>query len=233
MKYRAVLLAASLVLVGGAGTAVSASAAPAKAKVKAVCNLVQDDKGDANVGGAVPGADGDDIVTADIASDKASITGVVRTAALAAVDPQAPLGRSYFVEFTAPGRADVLFLSARTYPTGTQFVYGYSGVDPTSGINTSYTLGQATGVIDAAKGEVRITAPIASFITGAKAKLGPGAKLSAVSSKVYRIFGQGVVPSQTAPTGQRIPVGGLNLLLDDAAGGSYVMSTPSCVVVGK
>ncbi|MCU1590343.1 MAG: hypothetical protein JWP11_1599 [Frankiales bacterium] len=228
MKTRATLIATSLLLLTVAGYA---SAAPAK-PAKPVCNLVTDPKGDAGVSGKA-GADGDDIVSADIASDGKSITGVVRTAALAAVDPQAPLGRSYFVNFSAPGSADVLFLSARTYPTGTTFVFGYSGVDPTSGVNTSYTLGQATGAVDTAKGEVRITAPISGFVTGAKAKLAPGAKLSGIGAQVYRIFGQGVVPSQTAPTGQRIPIGGLNLLFDDAVGGPYLMGTPSCVAVGK
>jgi hypothetical protein len=30
-----------------------------------------------------------------------------------------------------------------------------------------------------------------------------------------------------------VPIGGVLLPFDDATGGSYVMSTPSCVVVGK
>ena len=86
---------------------------------------------------------------------------------------------------------------------------------------------------DTAKGEVRITAPIAGFVTGAKAKLGPGAKVTGLAAQ-DRILGQGVVPSQNAPTGQRIPLGGLNVLVDDATGRApYVMGTPSCVPVGK
>jgi hypothetical protein len=226
MKTRAVLLATSLALVGCAG--VASAAAP---KAKPVCNLVQDPAGDAGVSPA-PGADGDDIVSADIATDATTLTGVIRTAALADLDPQAPMGRSYFVEFSVKGSADVLFVSARTYPTGTKFVYGYSGVDPNTGVNTSYTLGDATGVIDAAKKEVRISAPVKGLVDGAKAKLAPGAKLTALGAKVYRQGGQGLVPSQQVGPA-RVPLGGFNLLFDDAAGGSYVMGTPSCVVVGK
>ena len=227
MKTRATLLAASLLVAAGT---VAATAAPA---AKPVCNLVVDEKGDA-VYNNVPGADGDDIVSADVASDAKTITAVLRTAALPASDPQAPLGRGYFVLFTAPGSQDLLFLSARTYPQGTQFVYGYQAADPNTGVNTSYTLGTATGVVDSAKAEVRMSAPIKAFVDGAKAKLAKGAKLSGLAAQTYRIAGQGIVPSQTpVPGGPRVPLGGLLMPFDDAAGGSYVMGSKSCVVVGK
>jgi hypothetical protein len=225
MKARALLLSTSLVLAGFAGVA---TAAP---KAKPVCNLVADATGDANLGGA-PGGAGDDIVSADIATDAKTLTGVVRMAGLAANDPEWLNGRAYFAEFTAPGSADVLFVQARAYPTGTIWSYGYSGVDPTSGINTSYTLGSATGVIDEAKKEVRISAPVKGFVDGAKAKIGPGVKLKGLGARVYRQGGQGLVPSQEV-AGTRVPLSGLNVLLDDAAGGTYVMGTPSCVAVGK
>lgn len=226
MKIRAALLTASLLVPVGA---VAATAAPAKAKP--VCNLVSDATGDAEVSG-VPGGAGDDIVSADIASDGKTLTGVVRMAGLAANDPEWLNGRAYFAEFTAPGSPDVLFLQARAYPTGIIWSYGYSGVDPTSGINTSYTLGAATGVMDFAKKEVRISAPVKGFIEGAKAKLANGAKLSGIGSRVFRQGGQGLVPSQSV-NGTRVPLSGLNVLLDEATGGSYLMGTPSCVAVGK
>jgi hypothetical protein len=233
MKRRAVLLATSLVLVGTAGYASAAPARAAKPPAKAVCNLVTDAKGDATYNN-VPGADGDDIITADLASDGTTITGVLRTAALTLPDPQAPLGRGYFVLFAAPGSADQLFVSARTYPQGTKFFYGYQGVDPNTGVNTSYTLGDATGVVDAAKGEVRMSAPIKGLVAGAKAKLARGTKLVALTAQTYRIVGQGFVPSQSpAPGAPRVPVGGVLLPFDDATGASYVMGTASCVAVGK
>jgi hypothetical protein len=231
MKTRATLLASALLVSGALGAVHTASAAPAKGKVKPVCNLVADASGDASLGGA-PGGAGDDIVSADIATDKTTLTGVVRLAGLAANDPEWLNGRAYFAEFTAPGSPDVLFVQARAYPTGTIWSYGYTGVDPTSGINTSYTLGAATGVIDVAKKEVRISAPVKGFVDGAKAKIGPGAQLKGLGARVYRQGGQGLVPSQEV-AGTRVPLSGLNVLLDDATGGSYVMGTPSCVVVGK
>jgi hypothetical protein len=226
MKSQLTLLAAAAVLVAGAGYA---SAAPQPA-AKPVCNLIQDAKGDSGISPA-PGADGDDIVSADIASDATTITAVLRVAALSANDPQAPLGRSYSVLFTAPGSADLLYLSARAYPQGTKFIYGYQAVDAT-GVTTNYTLGEATGTLDTAKGEVHVSAPVKALADGAKAKLGPGAKLSALSATVDRIYGQGVVPSQNVGP-QRVPLGGFTLQFDNAAGGSYLMGTPSCVAIGK
>jgi hypothetical protein len=227
MKTRAILLSTCLVAVGCAG---AATAAP---KAKPVCNLIADDKGDSGVS-PVPGSDGDDIVSADIASDATTITAVMRLAALSTPDPQAPLGRSYSVLFTAPGSPDLLYLAARTYPQGTKFIYGYQAVDPNTSVTTNYSLGDATGTVDSAKGEVHVSVPIKAFVAGAKAKLAKGAKLAGLSASVDRIYGQGVVPSQSpVPGGPRVPLGGLTLQFDDAAGGSYVMSTPSCVVVGK
>lgn len=227
MKARALLLSSSLLLVGCAGMA---AAAP---KAKPVCNVIADAKGDATYNN-VPGADGDDIVSADLATDATTVTGVVRVAGLSSPDPQAPLGRNYTVLFTAPKSADILFMSARTYPQGTKFVYGYQAVDPTNGINTNYALGDATGAVDAAKGEIHISVPIKGYVDGAKAKLAPGTKLGGLSATVDRVVGQGVVPSQSpAPGAPRVPLGGFLLPFDDAAGGSYVMGTPSCVAVGK
>lgn len=230
VKARAALLATALLLPVGAGVATAAPKAKPK-PVKPVCNLVVDDTGDAELAG-VPGGTGDDIVSGDVASDGVTVTGVVRTASLAVNDPEWLNGRAYFAEFTAPGSADVLFLQARNYPTGVIYSYGYSGVDPTSGINTSYTLGSATGTIDTAKKEVRISAPVKGFVDGAKAKIAKGSKLSGLGARVYRQGGQGLVPSQTV-NGTRVPLGGFNVLLDEATGSSYVVGHPSCVAVGK
>jgi len=237
MKTQVTLLTAAALLVGGAGYASAAPKAKPKPKpvaVAPVCNLVVDAKGDAKYNN-VPGAAGDDIVSADLANDATTITGVVRLAGLSANDPQAPFGRNFSVLFTAPGSPDLLFMSARTYPQGTKFVYGYQAPDPTSGVNTNFVLGDAMGVVDTAKAEVRISAPVKGYIDGAKAKLAPGAKLAGLTASVDRIVGQGFVPSQSpAPGAPRVPLGGF-LLPFDAANGTapYFMGTPSCVAVGK
>jgi hypothetical protein len=232
VKVRAALCAVALVVPAGAGIA-AAAPKPKPKPVKPVCNLVTDPSGDA-VYNNVPGSAGDDILSADVATDSTTLTGVVRLGSVAGNDPQAPLGRAFNVVFTAPGSPDLLFVAARLYPTGSQFVYGYQAVDPDTGVNTNYMLGTAAGVVDATKNEIRISAPVKAFVEGAKAKLAPGAKLSGLGAEAYRIAGQGLVPSQVlVPGTPRAPLGGLLLPFDDAVGASYVMGTPSCVAVGK
>jgi hypothetical protein len=221
MKVRAALLIVSLLPLGAAASAVAAT------KPKPVCQIIKDAAGDAEYNGAVPGADGDDLTSADLASDGKKITAVLRLAAVAANDPMAPLGRGYFVEFGAKGSDSNLFLSARPYPTGTKFVYGYSAPDPNTGINTSYTIGDATGSVSPEKKEVRITAPNTGFAPSGT-KLPKNTKLLTPTATVYRIAGQGLVPSQSV-AGQRVPIGGLLLPFDDATGKNYTVGALSCV----
>ncbi len=224
MKIRALFLTVAVL-----GLGMSGASEAAKPKPKPVCNLIQDATGD---GGAseVPGNASDDIVSGDVASDGKTITGVVRLAELAQPDPQSPLGRAYMMEFGVKGAESLLFLSARVYPTGTKYIFGYSGVDPNTGVNTSYTLGDATGVVDVAKKEVRISAPNASFAP-AGSKLPKGAKLLAPTAKTMRVFGQGVVPSQQVGPA-RAPLGGLTLQFDDGSGLGYTVGALSCVKPG-
>jgi hypothetical protein len=227
VKLRAALLVVALLPLGAATTAHAVT----KPKVKPVCQVIKDASGDAAYNGAVPGDGNDDVVSGDIASDGKTLTGVIRLAALAQPDPMAPFGQGFFVRFTPKGTDKVLFVSARTYPQGTSFVYGYAAPDPTSGINTSYTLGTAKGVVDTAKKEVRISAPVAAFNSGAQVKLVKGLKLLSPTADTWRLVGQGVVPSQEVG-GTRVPLGGLLLPFDDASGPAYVMGTPSCVKLG-
>lgn len=226
MKTRACLLALPLVLLGTGGAFTVADAAKAPAPV---CNIVKDDTGDAKLV-AVPGGGNDDIVSADVASDGKTITGVIRLAALDANDPNAPLGHNYIVNFSAKGVENPLFVAARTYPTGTKFIFGYQSTDPTLPINISYPIGDATGTVDLAKKEIRISAPNAAF-EPAGSKLALGTKLLGVGALSYRVAGQGLVPSQSVG-GHFVPLGGLSEQFDNAAGGNYVVGTPSCVKPG-
>ena len=227
MKVRAALLIVALLPVGAASHAWGVS----KPKAKPVCQIIKDATGDAAYNGAVPGDGNDDVVSGDLASDGKTITGVIRLAALSQPDPMAPFGQGFFVRFTPKGTDKVLFVSARTYPTGTTFVYGYAAPDPNTGVNTSYTLGTAKGVLDTARKEVRISAPVAGFVP-AQVKLVKGLKLLSPTADTWRIVGQGVVPSQEVG-GARVPIGGLLLPFDDATGPAYVVGTPSCVKPGK
>lgn len=219
MKVRAALLVVSLLPLGVASASLAATP-------KKVCNIVTDPKGDAQLEG-VPGNDNDDILSADIATDGKNLTAVVRMAGMAAADPMAPFGRHYLVQFEAKGADTTLFLAARTYPTGTQYVYGYSGTNLV--LNTSYVQGDAKGSIDTAKHEVRITVPNKVFASHG-AKFPKGSKI-APTITVYRMLGQGVVRSQQVGPAY-VPVGGLSEAFDDAAGKSYVVGTPSCVKPG-
>lgn len=205
----------------------AASAAP---QPKPVCQIVKDGKGDAKYNN-VPGDGSVDITSADVASDGKNITGVVRVDKLTHPNPQAPFGQAWFVKFSVKGAPEILFLSARAYPHATTFVYGYTAPDPNTGINTSYTLGEAKGMLDMAKNEVRFWVDAAGFKT-AKANIVKGTKLSGVGADTWRIAGQGVVPSQqVGPV--RVPFGGFLLPFDAAEGGSYVVGTKSCVALGK
>lgn len=227
MKTTTVLLASALVLTCAGGTGVAAAT---KAPVKKVCKIVVDAAGDAAYAGEVPGDKGDDILSGDVASDGKTLTAVLRLADLQSPNSSAPLGQQFSMEFSVKGYDALLFLAARSYPTGPKFVYGYSAKDAVLPLTVSYPLGDAKGVIDTAKEEVRISAPTSGF-SGAKVKIVKGSKLTALTAKTYRILGQGLVPSQNVGPA-RVPLGGLSTPFDDATGSSYVVGTPSCVKPG-
>jgi hypothetical protein len=228
MKVRAVLLVLALLPTGAATSALAAT----KAKpVKPVCNVIKDASGDAGFDGQVPGDGDDDIVSGDVSSDGKTVTAVLRLAALSANDPQSPLGHNYIVTFGAHGAENSLFLAARTYATGTKFIFGYQTSDPTLPLNISRPIGDATGFVDLAKKEVHISAPNAAFAP-AGSKLPKGSKLLGVGALSYRMVGQGLVPSMDV-SGHWVPLGGVSEQFDDATGTSYVVGTPSCVKPGK
>lgn len=220
MRVTAGLVAACTMTALGA---VPASAAKPKAPAKA-CNLIVDDAGDATPEPGVPSDDSLDIVGGDFASNGKKLTGVIKLKALQQQNPRSPLGQVYFAIFTVKGLADTLTLSATLAPSGTQYHFGYQGVDPTSGLNTSYTIGTATGKITGS--EIKITAEVAKFPQ--KAKLKNGVAVTSLVAESRNLLGQRAVPSQNVGP-VRVPLGGLTLLADDADGKKYTLGTPSCV----
>ena len=221
MRLRSSLIAAAIALTGFDG---SAQAAP-------VCNLIVDAEGDDTVV-ATPSDASTDLVSGDVASDATTLTAVLRVKKLANPNPRAPFGQSYFMVFNVKGSPDPLFVSAGLYPTGNEFIYGYQGVDPTNGINTSYKLGDALGNVDLDKGELRIHVSLNAFAE--KAKLTKGTKVSGMIGESRVFAGQRLVPSQSVGPSPRIPLGGFTLTVDTAeATKSYELGTPSCVAVGK
>ena len=227
MKLRAALLVLAL-LPAGSTAALAATKAPVKAKVKPVCNLVQDPTGDAAVEG-VPGDGNEDIVSADAASSATTLTTVIRTAALAQPDPEAPLGQAFMFFFNAKGSDRLWYTAVTTYPQGTAYQWGYREAG-TGGLNNNYVLGTGTGTVDTAKKEVRMSVPLAA-IRAAGPKLAAGTKLGGLTVETRRVLGQGVVDGQVAG-GEYVPAGGSRLLFDDASGNSYTLGAPSCVKPG-
>jgi hypothetical protein len=86
-------------------------------------------------------------------------------------------------------------------------------------------------VIDTKRSEVRISVPLKAFAAGAKTPLSPGVKLSELTAWADRVVSPGV--PRILPGTPRLPLGSFFVPFDEAAGGSYVMGTPSCVAVGK
>lgn len=225
MHARTAALLVPALLLGAAGLT-TADAAVKKPVVKPVCNLIPDAEGDQALI-AVKTTDGDDLVGADFASDGTTVTAVIKAKTLSTMDPTAPLGRSYYVDFNAAGNDTGLFLSARVYPTGTAYTFGYRGVDPTLPLNTAYSLGDAKGKLDTATGTITITANLKDFAPSG-VTLAKGTKISPLTASIWRIAGQGVVPSQNVGP-QRVPLGGLQSQVDTADGQLYTIGTPSCV----
>lgn len=205
----ALLLATSVV---GAGAALAATT-PAP-----TCNLMVDDKGDAQFLGAAPNDPNLDIVSADIASDAKTVTAVLRLASFAATDPQSPLGRGYYVLFNAPGSDFPVYFNMQITPDLTRFAWGDRETLATG--NGSYVKkGDATGFIETAKGEIHISVPVSDV--KAIAKVTPGSKLSNVTASATAVLG-------TSATG------GLVSTVDDATSTKpYVAGSPSCVTPGK
>jgi hypothetical protein len=137
---------------------IPAASAAVKKPPKPVCNLVKDAKGDATDNGtnavAMPNDPNLDIVTADVASNANTVTGVIRLAALDGQGSTAPTGAAYTLSFLVKGT--VVVLRAYVSPAGESFADG-----------TGKAL---TGKVDKAKKEIRIHAPIASLPVQFKAK---------------------------------------------------------------
>lgn len=211
MRARLIRPALALGTLGLLASAGLAGAAPA-----AACNLVTDLKGD---GTGFLFTDEDylpnnpqlDLVSGDIASDGKTVTAVVRLDQLALTDSSSPTGRTYYANFTV-GEAQ-LFLAAALDGAGAATFSG--GFIETRRSN----LGEATGVVDVAKKEVRISAPVTLFTE--KAKIAKGTKILDLNLLAQRYVGHrsavGVTPSADAAEG----------------GKTYTAGAKSCVVVGK
>jgi hypothetical protein len=209
-------LLGSAVLLG----ALLAAPATGATRVRPVCHLITDPRGDtaALATPHVPGSDTDDLLSADLASDGRRVTAVLRVAALQQPDPVAPTGRGYQFTFQVRGLRTTYFLAARTYPTGTSYTYGDFPDDAYVRV-----LGHGTGTVNPATREVRVSAPVAGFLPKSVRR---GSTLVALAAGVYRQWG----PELLEDSGSN-PVHTANLAsgFDRGEGDRYVVGTPSCV----
>lgn len=204
---------------GGAG-----AAAP-----KISCKMMTDAAGDAAVQTLpTPANANDDVLSADIATNSKSITVVIRLKSLVERDPEWLTGRAYSVNFSLKSSAyEEIFLAARTFPQGVQYSLGHRETLPPLNSSSNIYDYAATGSINTAKGEIRITAPLSELAK--LAKLPKGTVIKGASATAERLVGQGVVGSQTV-NGNRIPLGGFRYAADSSEGSKpYTLGAPSCV----
>lgn len=210
MKIHAVLLASALL---ATGVGVSAEAAT-KAKPKPMCKNVIDDKGDVVLTQAAPeSATPDpalDLVSADLGSNSKVVTAAIRVDKLARPASTSPAGTVYELRVTH-AKSDLTYV-LWAHVTGATATYGVGTVDTSSSAEIAESTGTATGVVDLAKSEIRITAPY-SALGGAKLGLKAGIDSVVVKrSAANQYYGR---------------------YSDDASGGkSFVFGAASCVKVG-
>lgn len=190
------------------------------------CNLVTDPSDD--VIGSAPGVDnGDyDIRSADIATDSRKLTAVIRLSSLAAESPTSPAARDYEFDFNANGHtfglmADLLIggASFEAVVYDTTAAGGRNGTD----------LGAISGVVDSARHEIWMTAPLSLFRPYASFKQTYIDQLTVGSA---RAVGH---DATTTPDGRgSIGAQSVAIVVDDATSSTrYTPGRASCVRVGK
>jgi hypothetical protein len=201
---------ASLLGTGVAGAAVK------KPVAKPVCNLVTDPGADT----ALPD-DGMDILGGDVASDAKSFTAVIRLKSVKSTG-LGELGRDLQMTFDLPGAEAPVWIGYTTSAYGGDaFQYGLIGKGDAGA--TSPT-GDAVGIIDTAKNEIRMTVPVSALNALGKAK--PGAKVSNIAIAASQLVGIAPNPLDTYAFE--------SFAIDDAAGSkAYVAGQASCVKPGK
>lgn len=191
--------------------ATGVASAAKKPAAKPTCNIVVDDAGDASITGADPSDGTLDILGADVASDAKTFTAVLRLKDLSA-SSFAQTGRNYYVQITTATTQNPVYFSYETDPTGATFNWG--ALVPGAGASTYTPSGKATGVVDKAKNEIRISVPVADL--SALANLKPGNKVLTVHANSTAAFVVLVTDVDTADSSK-----------------VYVTGAKSCVKPGK
>lgn len=197
------------------------------------CKLVKDDTGDTSSPAPDAALDAQlDITSADVATNTRNLTVVLRLANLADADPANPQGRVYEFDFTAREKNFIvmgaLLPGGNTfgvYISDSRFEEGKSGARAATGI------GEATGVVDPARKEVRMTAPLEVFAP--HAALERNVSLMHLVAFTYRANGYSLQSGQQVPVPVSI-TGDVGLGVDQAWGRKayYRSQSKSCVRVG-
>jgi hypothetical protein len=185
----------------------------AEAAPKPPCRIVTDATGDSTRGSGL------DIVSGDLASTRTMVTAVFRLAEVTKSNASAPTGQGYYFQFNAGGETPI-YLSYTVTPTSETFSYGW--VDG----SINHSLGAAKGVVDVAKKEVRVSAPVGAWGTYGTPRA--GSRLTELGIETFWVVGAYVNTPETGSNG-----GGSLQPADDAIGKTYVAGSPSCVAVGK
>ena len=206
MKVRSSGFVAALAIIG---LATSAGAAPAKS-----CNLAPDPKGDVVATQAseatVTPDPALDLVMGDVGTDKTTVTGLVRLDKLSRPAASSPAGAVYEVRLlTATGE---LTYTLWAHLTGATATFGVGTVNDATAAQLVDSTGTATGVVDLAKNEIRISAPLSALGSPKQ-----GSKLSFAEIVVKRSAGNQFYGRYA----------------DSGGGKSYKVGSPTCVPVGK
>jgi len=211
------------------------STAAVAAPTKIACNAIEDATGDTfavrsqdQQGVYGPQEDAFDIVTGDLASDGKTVTAVVRVKKFSRTVASSPAGVVMGVDFLVGSGTDIVSLKAvliQGQPD--RFEASFKAGDAVANTPSTF-VGTVTGVVDEAKNEVRIHAPVAMLSAFGAIKKGtkliPNANESAVVSRG--------VPPVTSSAGQPMTTRGP--FADIAPGGkSVTVGAKTCVAVGK
>ena len=194
--------------------AVAVQSAEAVAPVKKVCTLVQDIKDDARetplaIGSTGPNEPGADVIVGDFATNKTHVTGVIKVDKLVTESSTAPNGLGWIFFFNV-GEHRFYLRASNSKSAGAARDFGYME-------NGHKRLGDATAVLDTAKNEVRITAPLQPFTS--RTAIPAGKKIEKLEAWGFRHMGPGYDPGWRADVATSTRV--------------YAAGQPSCVVVGK
>lgn len=214
-----------------AGVVPVADAAP---KPKPACQIITDAKGDtfatrAQDGQGVfgPQENALDIVSADLASDGKVLTAVIRLASVSRAIVTSPQGFTTGIDFRIGAGTDVVRLAAVLVQGGDRFEVSTRPVDAVPNTPSTF-VGEVTGTVDTAKGEVRIHAPAAILAPFGGLKVG---------TKLLPNDAESATASRGVPAISRTPGAPMTTrgpFADIAAGGKTIaIGAPSCVVPGK